>query len=366
MEKICIINLNIYCLFDPKSTAPMGGAELDMYTVAKGLENKYDVSIITGDWGQKEVEFFDRIRIIRSFKLGRRGVHQFLRGTFLFWKNLSQADADIYISSGAGPEIGIIAFFCKLKKKKFIYRTASEIDCNKKYIDSNGIKGLMYKYGLENSHRIITTVRQHKNLLACSHPNVENKISHINLGIFSGNKQEQEKDSILWVGRCDSLKNPDAYIDIAKYISDHKFVMICPRQKHNSDYFEEIKRKAESLPNVTFIDFVPFKDIQPYFDKAKIFVNTSDFEGFTYTLIQSGLARTPVVYLNVNPDEVITKHNIGYVADGDKEKMIGQIRMLLRDEKDWDEKSKNAFQYVKENHDISIVGRQWEKLLERI
>ncbi|MDD2766380.1 MAG: glycosyltransferase family 4 protein [Candidatus Moranbacteria bacterium] len=366
MKKICIVNFNVYCLFNPESSAPMGGAELDMYTVAKGLESAYDVTVITGDWGQKEDEIFGKIHVFRSFELGKKGMLRFFRGVFLFWNNLSQVDADVYISSGAGPEIGIIAFFCKLKKKKFIYRTASEIDCNKKYINLNGIKGLIYKYGLENSHRIVTTVRQHKNLLACSHSNTENKVLHINLGIFSGNKQEQGKDSVLWVGRCDSLKNPDAYIDIAKYISDYKFVMICPRQKHNSDYFEEIKRKAESLPNMTFIDFVPFKDIQPYFDKSKIFVNTSDFEGFTYTLIQSGLARTPVVYLNVNPDEVITKHNIGYVADGDKEKMAEQISMLLNDEKDWKEKSENAFRYVKENHDINIVGEQWKNLLEEI
>lgn len=366
MKKICIVNLNIYCLFDPKSTAPMGGAELDMYTVARGLENKYDVSVITGDWGQGDLEFFDKIRIVRSFKLGGNGPLQFLRGIFLFWKSLLRANADVYLSSGAGPEIGIIALFCTLKRKKFIYRTASEIDCNKKYIDSNGIKGLMYRYGLENTHHIVTTVQQHKNLLVCSHRSVEKRISHINLGIFSEDEQEQEKDCILWVGRCDSLKNPDIFIDMAKSISNCRFVMICPKQKNNPSYFEEIKKKAESLPNMTFIDFVPFKDIQPYFNRAKIFVNTSDFEGFTYTLIQSGLAKTPVVYLNVNPDEVITKYNIGYVSDGSKEKLIEQVRMLLQNEQDWSKKSENAFRYVKENHDINIVGREWKKLLERI
>lgn len=366
MKRICIVNLNVYCLFVPESGAPMGGAELDMYTIAKGLQNRYDVSIITGDWGQRELESFDRIRIIRSFKLGGRGWCRFFRGIFLFWKSLLRADADIYISSGAGPEIGIMAFFCKIRKRKFLYRTASIIDCNKEYIHSNGIRGLAYWYGLENAHRIVTTVREHQEALIHSHPGLRNRISHINLGIFMEDRRGQMKEGILWVGRCDALKNPEVLLEMAASLPQYLFVMICPRQNHNVEYFDSIKKQAESLENVSFFDFVPFKDIQPYFDKAKLFINTSDFEGFTYTLIQSGLAGTPVVYLNVNPDNLITERNIGYVAGGDTEKMISQMRALLDDVVNWQEKSENVYKYTKENHDINILSDQWDDLVKNL
>jgi glycosyltransferase involved in cell wall biosynthesis len=365
MEKICIVNFNVYCLFEPRSLAPMGGAELDMYSLARGLSDTNEISVITGDWGQKEVEFFDEIRVIKSFRLGVRGPVQFLKGFILFWKSLTKSDADIYLSSGAGPEVGVIAFFCKLKKKKFIYRTAHLIDCNGLYVKTNGLSGLIYEYGLRNASKIVTSVKQHKDILIARYTDFTEKIYHINLGIFP-HDVVSDKGYVLWVARCEKWKRPETFLEIAGILNKVPFIMICPRQKNDVIYFEDIKRKAENFPNVTFIEFVPFKDIQAYFDGAKVFMNTSDFEGFTYTLIQSGLARTPVVYLNVNPDEVITKHGIGYVADGDKEKMVEQIKRLLDDENDWKRKSENSFEYVKENHDINIVGEQWKKVFENI
>jgi glycosyltransferase involved in cell wall biosynthesis len=343
----------------------MGGAELDMYTVAMALKKQFEVSVITADWGQKEMEFFDGVRVIRSFKLGSKRMLQYFKGLVKFWRRLSEVNTDVYISSGAGPEVGIIALFCKLKKKKFIYRTAHIIDCNGLYVKSNGLSGLIYEYGLRNASKIVTSVRQHKNILVNLYPRFVGKIKHINLGIFSQNVLS-DKSHVLWVARCEKWKRPEIFLEIARTLNKVPFMMICPRQRNDVIYFEEIKRKAENLPNVTFVEFVPFKDIQPYFNRAKIFVNTSDFEGFTYTLIQSGLARTPVVYLNVNPDEVITKHDTGYVSGGDKENMIKQIEGLLHNEKDWNKKSENSFEYVKENHDINIVGEQWKRLFENI
>ena len=365
MKKICIINFNVYCLFEPRSLAPMGGAELDMYSLARGLSGTNQVSVITGDWGQKKVEFFDEIRVIKSFRLGARGPIQFLKGLVVFWKSLTKSDADIYLSSGAGPEVGVIAFFCKLKKKKFIYRTAHLIDCNGLYVKTNGLSGSIYEYGLHNASKIVTSVKHHKDILIARYTDFTEKIYHINLGIFP-HDVVSDKSHVLWVARCEKWKRPEIFLEIARTLNKVPFIMICPRQKNDVIYFEEIKRKAENLPNVTFIEFVPFKDIQPYFDGARVFINTSDFEGFTYTLIQSGLARTPVVYLNVNPDEVITKYDIGYVSDGNTANMIKQIKNLLQNEKDWDRKSENSFEYVKENHDINIVAEQWEKLLQNI
>ncbi|MFZ1720668.1 MAG: glycosyltransferase family 4 protein [Candidatus Moraniibacteriota bacterium] len=365
MKKLCIVNFNMYCLFDPNSDAPMGGAELDMYMVVKGLESDCDISVITGDWGQKEVEFFGGVRVIKSFKLGIKGLLQFLRSFILFWRSLIRADADIYLSSGAGIEVGVIAFFCKLKKRQSVYRTAHLIDCDGSYVKTNGLSGLIYEYGLKNASKIVTSVREHGSILIDRYPNFIGKIQHINLGIFSCDAL-LDKKYVLWVARCEKWKRPDFFLEIATVLNKVPFIMICPRQENDVTYFEGIKRKAENLPNVTFVEFVPFKDIQPYFNGAKVFINTSDFEGFTYTLVQSGLARTPVVYLSVNPDEVITRYDMGYVSGGSKEDMIEQIKKLLQDERDWSGRSENIFRYVKENHDINIVGEQWKKLLEGI
>lgn len=368
MKKVCIVNLNVYCLFNPKSSAPMGGAELDMYILSKGLEKKCQVSVITGDWGQKKNEIFGNIKVFRSTKLGGKGLLSVLVGFLLFVSALIKTNADIYISSGAGAEIGIISLFCLLRRKKFIYRTAHEIDCNGEYIKFNGLKGLFYQYGLEYAWRVVTSVKQHQKLLNENHRNISRKLRHINLGIFLNNKSNLEDrydGYVLWVARCENWKNPEVFIDLSKSFPQHKFIMICPKQNHNKEYFYSIKQRAANLPNLTFVDFVPFKDIQPYFNRAKLFVNTSNFEGFTYTLIQSGLAGTPIVYLNANPDEVITKYNIGYFAAGDREKLKRDILNLLCNEDMWKQKSSAISQYVKKNHAINKLTIDWIDLINR-
>lgn len=358
--RVCVVNLNFYCLFERKSDAPMGGAELDMYIVANSLNSFFEVSAITGDWGQEKIEIKDGITIFRSFSLKKK-LWNYIRAPFIFWSSLNRANADVFIFSGAGPEVGVIAFFCKIKHKKFVYRTAHLIDCNGVYVTSKGFLGKVYDYGLKNACLIVTSVRQHRKELLNLYPSLISRINHVNLGIVGGGGKS-EKEYILWVARCEKWKNPEYFLDIAEKFSSLNFVMICPCAS-NSVYFDAIKKRALSIRNVRFIDFVPFEKIQPYFDRSKIFINTSSAEGFTYTLLQSGLAGTPVIYLNVNPDEVITHHDIGYFSNGDKSIMLSQIDYLINHPDILLKKSENISLYVKENHNMKFLGEEWKNLI---
>lgn len=373
MKKICIVNFNVYCLFDPSSSAPMGGAELDMYMLAQGLDDVFNTLVITGDWGQKKIEIYDNIKIIRSVKTGNKDIFSVMRNIILIFVTLLKTNADIYISSGAGPEVGIFCFFCKLRAKKYIYRTAHDIDCNGSYIRLNGIKGLSYKYGLEHAHKIITSVVHHKNLLNKYHAHVNEKIHHINLGlqfrsdIDNAGYTELGRDGhILWVARCEDWKNPEAYICLAKSLPQYKFIMICPKQRHNEDYFFSVKRHAKKLSNITFIDFVPFEYIQSYFNNAILFINTSTVEGFTYTLIQSGLAGTPVAYLNVDPDNVIRRHNLGFFANGNMEKLRRSLIDSINNKEIWKRKSYAIGRYVRIHHTMSKLSIQWTSIINSL
>ena len=369
MKTICIVNFNIYALLDSSSEAAMGGAELDMWVLARALKKKgYTVRILTGDWGQDKILKKENIEIYRSFKMNR-GFWNYLRAPGLLFCVLKKINADIYITTSASPEVGLIAFFARCYKKRFIYRTAHDIDCDGTYIKSNGIRGWLYKYGLERADKIVVSVRNHQLLLKVTHKTLKD-ISFIPLGLdtghLAGSVAEKNKEYILWVARCEEWKQPYIFLDLATEMPLFKFVMICPMQGHNQGYFNEIKNRAKSLENVTFIDFVPFKDIQPFFDKAKIFVNTSQAEGFTYTLIQSGLAATPVVYLNVDPDDVIKKNNIGFFSENNLFEMRKQLSILMRDSSNWKEKSDNIQEYVVKEHSMDLLGTQWFNLINKI
>lgn len=366
MKKICIVNFNIYSLFDSMNNAPMGGAELDMYNLALSLKKKYNVSVITGDWSQKEVERNDDVTIYRSFKLENNLIRK-LFAPFVLFRQLYRTSADIYISSGAGPEVGLISIFCKIFNKTYIYRTAHSIDCDGTYKKNNGINGKLYEIGLLSASKIVTSVDAHKKLLLKNYKKklYRNNILNISLGLFFPKiTNTLNKKGLLWIARGVRWKRPDLLIEIAKSIPKEKFTMIMPFQLSDKEYFYKIKHEAESLKNITFIAGVSFEKTQKYFEGAKIFINTSDNEGFTFTLIQSGLAHTPVAYLNVNPDKVITNFNIGEFGNGNINELIKKIKLLLTSDKKWKNKSDAIYNYTVSNHDMFILSKQWINLID--
>lgn len=358
--KICIFNINAYSVFNPSSTAPIGGTEVQLSFLAEFFSEKFQTSFITGDWGQDKVETCRRLEIYKAFSL-KKNVLNYLQAPFSLWRSLSDVNADVYIASSAGIEIGIIALFCKIYRKKFIYRTAHEWDCTGEYVSKHVLLGPFFEYGLKYADVVVAQNLEHADLLRKNYGITAEVIKNAwPVSFFDSVK----KDNILWVGRCERWKNPDMFLKIADRFPEYSFVMICV--KTNTEFFMDIRQRVATIKNITFIEGVPFSEIQTYFDKAKAFIGTSEYEGFPNTYLQACLGGTPIVSYKVNPGNFITENNLGYCADGDFEKMIDQIRKSSQDQDDWNEKSKNAFKYVKENHDIDIVGRQWEALIYRV
>lgn len=340
----------------------MGGAELDLYVIARYLSRKHTVSVITGDWGQGRKTTFDGITVYSSFRLGGRN---YIASALRLWRALSKTGADVYMMSAAGPEVGIVAFFCRVYKKRCIFRSVSDIDCDGTYIRQNGLAGRMYAYGLRTVDAIVTCIVAHQVMLRTSYPNLKSPVSYIPLAIEIPQHKPKAttKSTVLWISRCVSMKNPQLFIDLAKHFPEHPFVMIAPRQYHAQALFDAMKAQSSQLKNMQFFDYVPFKQIQKYYQSARVFVNTSDFEGYTYTLIQSGLSATPVAYLYVDPDSVITKYHLGVFAGGDMDKLVAGIAELLEDTQKWRKTATKIKQFVCENHDIMQVGGDWDKLL---
>lgn len=137
--------------------------------------------------------------------------------------------------------------------------------------------------------------------------------------------QIEEKRGVLWVSRCDPWKKPEIFLDLAQKNPDLSFTMICPPAS-DKNYFNEIKRKAEEVKNLIFLDFVSFYEIDSCFHRAAVFVNTSENEGFPNTFLQAAAAGTPILSLNVDPDGFIERNGYGVVCNGEKENLGEQLK----------------------------------------
>lgn len=352
-KKLCFISFFAYPLFDCNCEAIFGGSELQLYQLAKRIaaDNKYEIDFIVGDFGQCSDKIFDRIRVTKAFSM-RKKEFRWIIGAyyqFKFLKTLKRVNADVYIQRAAGVETGIIAFFCKLFKRKFIYMTASDIDVNGEYRKKHKIFGIFYEYGIKNASAIITQREEHKRLIKDNFKK-DSVVIKNSFSILSEPSSLNERDYILWIGSAQALKQPEMFLEIAEAIPEEKFVMIMP--KNNIKIWEKILNKTKNIPNLKFIEKIPFDGINEYYEKAKLFINTSMFEGFPNTFVQSVMNGTPIISLNVNPDNFLNKYNCGFCTEGSKNKITEEIKRILNNKSLWTVISKNAYNYAREDHDM--------------
>ncbi len=139
----------------------------------------------------------------------------------------------------------------------------------------------------------------------------------------------EKQIDLLWVSRCQQLKRPHLFLDLVEGLPDARCTMICPCE--DKELWDSVARRARNLPNLEFIEKVPYHEIQEYYDRAKIFVNTSTFEGFPNSFIQSGMGKTALLSLCIDPDGMIQVFGSGLLAGGSMEKMILGAKAMLCD-----------------------------------
>ncbi len=359
--KVCFVSIDIYPLFNTQSTGVQGGSEVDFYMIATELakDTRFQVSIVTGDFGQQEIETADNITVYKAAGIRK---NLFL-GAMSLWKAMRRADADVYFKKGASVTTDMVALFCRFNDKSFFLRTGHDIDCDGSYLRQYPLRGKSYLWSLKQAKYVfVQKTSDVNNLFRTTRVNA---IAVPNGHRISDSPGQLQRDSILWVGRSADFKQPQLFINLAKQISAEKFIMICQQTK-GDNYYNSLVSLSEGVANLKFLKYVPFHEIKDYFWRAKVFVNTSQAEGFANTFIQAGKCAVPILTLNVNPDGFLEKYNCGICCNGDMDKMAAALKYLLEQNR-YIEIGLNAKKYVEQNHDITkIIERYKQHFVEAV
>ncbi len=118
----------------------------------------------------------------------------------------------------------------------------------------------------------------------------------------------------LWVGGFSKVKRPELFLDVVKECKDLdvEFIMISktvPKDPHTPA--EPFHEYASDAPNFTWITNVPFEETLTWFDRAALFVCTSESEGFPNTFVQAWSRGMPVVSVDVNPNGILDNPDLG-------------------------------------------------------
>lgn len=171
------------------------------------------------------------------------------------------------------------------------------------------------------------------------------------------------RDLILWIGRSDTFhKQPLLLLELAQRCPDLPFLMIM--NKTHGDVFDAVQ--AQRPANLSIVERVPHREIWDYYRRARVFVSTSAYEGFPNTFLQCAVAGVPVASLAVDPEEILSRHGCGLLADGSLDKLERDVRALWSDNALAERQALAFHRYTLAHHGLDSQVERFEALLKKV
>ncbi|MFB6245126.1 MAG: glycosyltransferase family 4 protein [Candidatus Nanohaloarchaea archaeon] len=346
IKKICFIHPHGYNAFEKDS---VGGTQLQLYFLSTELakDDEFEVTFITrGVDGTEEREGVELVQGIGDVDSWTNK----LRTGFELLSALDRVDADLYFSSSSNMIPGVVSPFCKLKGRKHIHRTVHERQLDGSLLRNSPLKGIFNYLGLKTADFIFAQCREHSKALS---EWFTGDIEVLPNSFPMEDRATPGGDYVLWVGRRVEWKRPDLVLDLASEFSSEDFVVISPRTSSTEEFYDRIEERASQLPNVELIERVPREEIQDFFDDAKVFVNTSEKEGFPNTFVEAGKGATPILSYRVDPDGFIEEEECGYSCNGDYPVLEERLEQMLSNKDETRQQGENCRSYVERHHSLS-------------
>lgn len=365
-KKICFVGLDNYPIINPdRSELYIGGESVQQTLLARAFRDAgFTVSMIVKDFGQEQGECIDNINVWKTFAQedGLPVLRYFHPRISSIWKALHLADAGIYYQSCAGMLTGIVAAFCQRYGRRFVFRVAHDTDC----IPGEQLIHIwrdrkIYEFGLRRADLIasqgahqVTLLKKHYGLSSVS----------INMAVEAPSTEQQRNRDIdvLWINNIRDFKKPELVLELAEYLPEINFTMIGGKVLGHEELFSHITEEAESRSNLNFLGALPYHEVNEYISRAKVFINTSDTEGFPNSFLQSWIRCVPVISF-FDPDGLIKSENLGIVPS-DLKGMGESIRQILANETNRLAIGELAAKYTKLNYGAGAVTEKYVALLD--
>ena len=115
-------------------------------------------------------------------------------------------------------------------------------------------------------------------------------------------------------------------------------------------YGEGVRAQAAAVPNLEFKGFLPLDQVEPWFDRARVLVNTSTYEGMPNTFLQAWARGVPVA----------ATVRAGVSLD------FTDLDRLCSDEAYWRARSAESREWFEREHSAAAVAAHYERLFEDI
>lgn len=357
--RICFVGLdNLPVLCREFGHLGAGGEQVQHTLLARALARRgLHVSMVVADYGQPPRDEREGIVLHRAHGLTEgipvlRFVHP--RITRL-WAALARADADVYYVSCAGPQIAVVVAFARRHGRRVVFRIAHDRDCDPRQLLVRFARDrALYAWGLRRADVVLAQTAQQARALRL-HYGVSSRLAGM---LVEGGDEDhlpwnRRNVDVLWVNNLRPFKRPDLALQLARRLPGMRLVMVGGPQSGHETLFERTRAAASLLPQLSFEGAVPYHDVHGYYGRARVFVNTSDSEGFPNAYLQAWRNGTPTVAF-FDPDRILSTQGLG-VAVSSMDGMVEAVSHLAQHREDWQAASLRCRRYMAQHHDEDKV-----------
>ncbi|MFC4872893.1 glycosyltransferase family 4 protein [Negadavirga shengliensis] len=347
---------------------PSGGAAVQAHGWMQGLLSEgHEVNLITdiGRGGSIKEEC-KKIKLHSVFdaQKGIRWIRWIYYRSPYIYKKIKEINPDYLYQGIPSWHTFIFALICIQLNIKLIQRISNDFLLDDRFYKNHSrIHGFFLNLGLKLSYCILCQNDYQLNIIRKRFPN--KKIFKISNPIFLNgyhlNEIDQPKEHIAWLGLFQYQKNLPLLYEIAKTLPGERFLIAGTESTNIDEETLIYMGKLKTLSNVEFIGFLERKSIIPFLSKAKFILNTSHYEGFSNTFLEAMSVGTPILSsVKVNPDEIISKNNLGVVYKNPedlKEKLYALTPETIKS------MSRNCLEFVSQYHDHRKLAKDLVKFL---
>ena len=345
----------------------VGGAERNRWLLARALVGAgWSVTVgVRGEMKSGERKVIDGVEYV--------GIGQG-QALFAWHKFLSSERPDWLFWACAYHLWGAVVEIAKFSRVKTIFHAAFDTDLEpRKALFFRREWWPLYAWGLSRTDKIFV---QHEGQFSKLQPRWQSKAYLLpKVCILPGAagdtgpvKPHAERERyVAWVAMLRQHKRPDVLIEIARKLPAIRFVVCGGAQTLMSapHYSERLISELRKTANIEYLGQVPPDKAQQLIAEAALLLSTSDTEGFPNTFVQAWSSGTPVVSLNIDPDQIIARRGLGVVTRG-IDRTVAEIENLTNSPERRQEIADRARKHVVESYNAATVVRLFENALSAV
>jgi glycosyltransferase involved in cell wall biosynthesis len=356
-------------LYDP-ALGRAGGAEVQMTLLARALSQRgYSVSHIIYPPSEPVHPTYPVTLVARGPYAGDTPVIGVVMEAKTLWRALGWADPEVVIVRTASPALGVVALFCKAKRRRLIFSSSNVSDFDLTKMRSR-LNRWFYRLGARLADAVVVQSSDQIELAQRAFgpgrrlvriPSFAERGSRA-----SKDDRAQPRDAFLWIGRLVEDKRPLEYVRLARSIPDARFRMVVVANDSAAEALADLRTAAAATSNLELLEPLPRDQLAGIISSSVAVVNTSVLEGMPNVFLEAWLAGVPVLTLTFDPDGIVERHGLGISARGSWDGFVEGARKLWASRDDRRQTATRVRAYVERTHSAEAVASQWDELIAAV